>query len=114
MVGRRSSRRTAAADSPPLELPSDVEDALDEADREEGNEEEDDEEEEEESDGEPVEPNLATRVRRANAGNRMRALLEDEQAQAGGESEEMFKEEVDDVEFKQKGTFALINPLGGT
>ncbi|GAA6012151.1 hypothetical protein JCM11491_001765 [Sporobolomyces phaffii] len=90
MVGRRSSRRNA---SPTLELPSDVEDPAEERDSD------GDEEGEEESDAEPVEPNLATRVKRANAGNRMRALLEDEQ---GGEAEEMFKEEVDDVEFKQK------------
>jgi hypothetical protein len=44
----------------------------------------------------------------------MRALLEDEQAQAGGESEEMFKEEVDDVEFKQKGKFFLSSLTGST
>lgn len=99
MVGRRSSRRNNA--SPPLEeLPPDV-DKLDGSDAAE----EEEEDEEEESDLEPVEPNLATRVRRANAGNRMRALLEDEQGAVGGESEEMFKEEVDDVEFKQKGNW---------
>ncbi|GAA5992996.1 hypothetical protein JCM5350_004312 [Sporobolomyces pararoseus] len=106
MVGRRSSRRTSGAASPPLELPSDIEEPIEELAGEEGGEEEEEEqeeeEEEEESDFEPVEPNLATRVRRANAGNRMRALLEDEQGAMGGESEEMFKEEVDDVEFKQK------------
>ncbi|GAA5885376.1 hypothetical protein JCM16303_006024 [Sporobolomyces ruberrimus] len=101
MVGRRSSRRNA---SPPVELPSDVEDALDAAENVEGasgNEDDQEEDEEEESDDEPVEPNLATRVKRVNAGNRMRALLEDEQGN-GNEAEEMFKEEVDDVEFKQK------------
>ncbi|GAA5951679.1 hypothetical protein JCM3765_003081 [Sporobolomyces pararoseus] len=103
MVGRRSSRRTSGAASPSLELPSDIEEPIEEVAGEEGGEEEEEEEEdEEESDFEPVEPNLATRVRRANAGNRMRALLEDEQGAMGGESEEMFKEEVDDVEFKQK------------
>ncbi|GAA5933105.1 uncharacterized protein JCM15063_002298 [Sporobolomyces koalae] len=90
MAGRRS-RRTS---SPAVELPSDAEDIVpDDPENEQSEDEED------ESDFEPVEPNLATRVKRANAGNRMRALLEDEQ---GAEAEEMFKEEVDDVEFKQK------------
>jgi len=85
MAGRRSRRTSTPAAELPSELPP---------------EEEEEEEEEEESDFEPVEPNLATRVKRSNAGNRMRALLDDEQ---GAEAEELFKEEVDDVEFKQKG-----------
>ncbi|GAA5879170.1 hypothetical protein JCM1840_006216 [Sporobolomyces johnsonii] len=56
-------------------------------------------ESDESSDGEPVEPNLATRQRRSNAGNRMQALLEDE---AAAEVEEMFKEEENDDAFAQK------------
>ncbi|GAA5840428.1 hypothetical protein JCM11251_006557 [Rhodosporidiobolus azoricus] len=57
--------------------------------------------EEEESSEEEVyvEPNLATRTRRGNAGNRMQALIEDE---AAAEVEEMFKEEENDEEFDQK------------
>ncbi|GAA5951908.1 hypothetical protein JCM10213_008721 [Rhodosporidiobolus nylandii] len=46
-----------------------------------------------------VEPLLATRTRRANAGNRMQSLIEDE---AAAEVEEMFKEEENDEEFAQK------------
>ncbi|GAA5969564.1 hypothetical protein JCM21900_002346 [Sporobolomyces salmonicolor] len=60
---------------------------------------EEESESDESSDGEPVEPNLATRQRRSNAGNRMQALLEDE---AAAEVEEMFKEEENDDEFAQK------------
>ncbi|GAA5874975.1 hypothetical protein JCM3774_000463 [Rhodotorula dairenensis] len=48
-----------------------------------------------------VEPNLATRTRRANAGARMAALIEDEAA-AGIEADEMFREEENDEEFAQK------------
>ncbi|GAA5905678.1 hypothetical protein JCM6882_008744 [Rhodosporidiobolus microsporus] len=57
--------------------------------------------EEESSDEEEVyvEPNLATRARRNNAGNRMQALIEDE---AQAEVEDMFKEEENDEEFAQK------------
>lgn len=62
-----------------------------------------DEEEPDSSDGEPIVPLLAGREKRSNAGNRMRALLEDEQ---GAEEEEMFKEEADDVDFETKGELA--------
>ncbi|BGO89324.1 hypothetical protein NBRC10512_001731 [Rhodotorula toruloides] len=48
-----------------------------------------------------VEPNLATRSRRSNAGARMQALIEDE-ASAKVETEEMFREEENDEEFEQK------------
>ncbi|GAA6062170.1 hypothetical protein JCM10212_005125 [Sporobolomyces blumeae] len=81
MAGRRSR---PASSPPPPELPPDGDSS---------------EEEEEEEDDEPVEPNLLTRVRRVNAGNRMAALLQDEQ---GAEADELFKEEENDVEFKQK------------
>ncbi|ORY75377.1 YL1 nuclear protein-domain-containing protein [Leucosporidium creatinivorum] len=57
------------------------------------------EEEDESSDGEPIVPLLAGREKRSNAGNRMRALLEDEQ---GAEEDEMFKEEENDEEFETK------------
>jgi hypothetical protein len=63
-----------------------------------GTEEESSEEEEEIY----VEPLLATRGRRANAGNRMQALIEDE---AAAEVEEMFKEEEGDDDFATKGTY---------
>jgi vacuolar protein sorting-associated protein 72 len=88
---RRSSRTVA---SPVLSLPPS---ATSEASEEE---------EEEESDGEPIVPLLAGREKRSNAGNRMRALLEDEQGQV--EEEEMFKEEADDVDFETKGEWELL------
>ncbi|GAA5976945.1 hypothetical protein JCM11641_002205 [Rhodosporidiobolus odoratus] len=46
-----------------------------------------------------VEPNLASRSRRNNAGNRMQALIDDE---AQAEVDEMFKEEENDEEFAHK------------
>lgn len=56
-----------------------------------------------------VEPNLATRSRRSNAGARMQALIEDE-ASAKIETDEMFKEEENDEEFEQKGAFLASLP----
>jgi hypothetical protein len=88
------STRTAPQNSPPPELPEE-DDPMEDND-EDGSGEED--EDEESSDGEPVVPFLATREKRANAGNRMKQLLEEEFAE-----EEGFKEEVDDVEFEAKG-----------
>ncbi len=58
----------------------------------------DEDEEEDSSDGEPVVPFLATREKRANAGNRMKQLLEEEFAEEDG-----FKEEENDIEFEAKG-----------
>ncbi|BGP37684.1 hypothetical protein JCM10449v2_001601 [Rhodotorula kratochvilovae] len=83
-MARRNSR---AASTP----------APDEPEDEEGEESEAGETSSDE--GEPVEANLATRVKRSNAGNRMAALIEDE---AAAEVEEMFKEEEGDIEFEQK------------
>lgn len=60
-----------------------------------------------------VEPNLATRTRRANAGARMAALIEDEAA-AGIEADEMFKEEENDEEFAQKGAHVLGSEIRDT
>ncbi|GAA5879113.1 hypothetical protein JCM8547_008371 [Rhodosporidiobolus lusitaniae] len=75
--------------SPSPELPDDDASAA-------GTDDESSDDEEEEV---YVEPLLATRGRRANAGNRMQALIEDE---AQAEVEEMFKEEEGDDEFAQK------------
>jgi hypothetical protein len=59
------------------------------------------EEEESESDGEPIVLLLDGREKRHNAGNRMRALLDEEDG--AGEVEEMFKDEEGDGEFETKG-----------
>lgn len=59
------------------------------------------EEEESESDGEPIVLLLDGREKRHNAGNRMRALLDEEEGV--GEVEEMFKDEEGDGEFETKG-----------
>lgn len=91
MARPRRSSRTAA--SPVPSLPPSAASQGSEAEASEA-------EQEEESDGEPIVPLLAGREKRSNAGNRMRALLEDEQ---GAEEEEMFKEEADDVDFETKG-----------
>lgn len=119
----RARRSTAGATEAqePAALPSEHEDAVEDAvmqngaaseaeegedggeDNDEENEDEDDDDEDESSDGEPVVPLLATREKRANAGNRMRQLIEDE-ADAKIEVEEMFKEEDNDVDFHGKGT----------
>ena len=69
------------APSPPAELPSDASSS------------------EQESDGEPIVPLLAGREKRSNAGNRMRALLDEEQVV----EEELFKEDEGDDEFETKG-----------
>lgn len=113
MVGRRSSRLDTTTSSRPTELePRDSEgERIDDNLLPEDDDDDDDDESEEEEDDEPVEPNLATRVRRANAGNRMRALLEDELNAAAatnvpgasGDGDEIFQEEADDKEFTQKG-----------
>lgn len=68
------------------------------ADEDESGSGEDEDGDEESSSEEEVIPFLATREKRANAGNRMRALLEEEFAE-----EDEFKEEADDVEFEAKG-----------
>ncbi|KAM0753528.1 YL1-domain-containing protein [Meredithblackwellia eburnea MCA 4105] len=73
-----------------------IEDDLPQEDLDEDEEDEDDDED---SDDEPIEYLATGRERRANQGNRMRALLEEETA---FEEEEMFKEEVDDVDFQTK------------
>ncbi|KAK4052956.1 hypothetical protein OIO90_004080 [Microbotryomycetes sp. JL221] len=78
-------------------------------DNDDDDDDDDDDESEEESTPEPVEPNLATRVRRPNAGSRMQQLIQDEQV-AGpvvaqsttDEDDEMFKEEDGDVDFVTK------------
>ncbi|GAA6016927.1 hypothetical protein JCM10207_007849 [Rhodosporidiobolus poonsookiae] len=87
-MARRTKKQRTPTPSPE---PDEVDDASGE-----GSGDEDESSEEEEV---YVEPNLATRARRGNAGNRMQALLEDE---AQAEVEEMFKEDEDDVEFAQK------------
>lgn len=87
-----SSAPPAPAPSPPpAELPEDASSS-----------------EEDESDGEPIVPLLAGREKRSNAGNRMRALLDEEQ---GVEEEEMFKEDEGDDEFETKGARALARSV---
>jgi hypothetical protein len=56
--------------------------------------------EEESSDGEPIVTMFEGREKRYNAGNRMRALLDEESSL---QVEEEFKEEVNDDEFVGKG-----------
>jgi uncharacterized protein involved in exopolysaccharide biosynthesis len=58
-------------------------------------------EESDESSESEIEVAVTARERRANAGNRLRALLDDE----GVEEEEMFKEEANDQDFEGKGSF---------
>ncbi|SCZ96374.1 BZ3500_MvSof-1268-A1-R1_Chr8-2g10152 [Microbotryum saponariae] len=106
---RVSEGKKAVSPSPPL-VPE-VEDQEDDrmqvdeaAAGDDGSDENDDDEDQDDddsdsSDGEAVVPLLAGRERRANAGNRMAALLEDE---AQAEMEEMFKEEENDIEFEAK------------
>ncbi|SCV67166.1 BQ2448_5812 [Microbotryum intermedium] len=107
---RRVSKGKKAASSspPPQPIPEaeeqggdkmQVDDAVAESGAGDGSDDNDDDDEDDSdsSDGEPIIPLLATRERRANAGNRMAALLEDE---AQAEVEEMFKEEENDIEFE--------------
>ncbi|KDE03573.1 hypothetical protein MVLG_05958 [Microbotryum lychnidis-dioicae p1A1 Lamole] len=105
---RVSKGKKAVSPSPPLvpEVEEQEDDRMqvDEAGAGDGSDENDDDEVQDDddsdsSDGEPVVPLLAGRERRANAGNRMAALLEDE---AQAEVEEMFKEEENDIEFEAK------------
>lgn len=94
------ARRARARSSPePSEEPEAASSAADASSADEGSS----------SDSEQieVEPNLATRSRRSNAGARMQALIEDE-ASAKVETEEMFREEENDEEFEQKGGFAFL------
>lgn len=106
-------RARKASPSPVAEPEEPIENAEEEAasasDDEEQNGSDDTGDNETSSDEEEpvyVEPNLATRTRRANAGARMAALIEDEAA-AGIEADEMFKEEENDEEFAQKGARIL-------
>lgn len=97
----RSSRRGGNQsdlnqNNPPVELVAPEEDQVDE-------DEDEDNEEEDSSDGEPIVLLLDGREKRVNAGNRMRALLDEEGTL---EVEEEFREEANDVEFVNKGTYA--------
>ncbi|KAG0665828.1 hypothetical protein C6P46_005922 [Rhodotorula mucilaginosa] len=101
-------RARKASPSPAAEPEETIENAEEEAasacdDEEQDGSDDSGDNDEESSDEEQVyvEPNLATRTRRANAGARMAALIEDEAA-AGIEADEMFKEEENDEEFAQK------------
>lgn len=64
-------------------------------------------EESDESSEEEIEVAVTARERRVNAGNRLRALLDDEAV----EEEEMFKEEAGDQDFEGKGP---LRPFGSS
>ncbi|GAA5978162.1 hypothetical protein JCM10908_004253 [Rhodotorula pacifica] len=104
-------RARKASPSPAAEPEEAIEDAAEEEEAVASEANDEQEEDDDSGDGDEtsseeeeevyVEPNLATRSRRSNAGARMAALIEDEAA-AGIEADEMFKEEENDEEFAQK------------
>lgn len=67
----------------------------------------DDDDDDESSDGEPIITMLEGREKRFNAGNRMRALLDEESTLL---VEEEFKEETNDDEFIGKGMLLSFSP----